>query len=180
MRSVGLPNNRLLVMAILVVLLALLAVSKAESQNQPYNNDLNLYTSAKTVNPPLRLNEINARAIRHFKNHFLKSEDEIWTRVEDLFVATFTNKGIITKVYYRSHGSFAYYVKYYSANSLHPLVRSMIMKKFADYSIDVVTEVGNLDSEILFIKIKNHSNIKTLQVLNENIEVIEDYANGGI
>ncbi|HEX4849592.1 MAG TPA: hypothetical protein VFV08_02245, partial [Puia sp.] len=178
---VGTKYDRLLAMTFSLVFLLLVATTNAKSQGQPSpSNNYTYFASSNIIDPPLRMNEINARAMRHFKNHFLQVDDEIWTRTNDFFVATFTEKGIITKVYYHTHGAFAYYVKYYAAISLNPQTRSMIMKKFPDYSIDVVTEVGNLDAQILFIKIKTSSNIKTLQVLNDNIEVTEEYVNGGI
>ena len=181
MKSVETKYDRLLALTFSLVFLLLVAISSSKSQSpSSASNNYNYFASSGTIGPPLRMNEINARAMRHFKNHFIQIDDEIWTRSNDFFVATFTEKGIFTKVYYHAHGAFAYYIKYYAVTSLNPLTRSMIMKKFPDYSIDVVTEVGNLDAEILFIKIKSSSNIKTLQVLNDNIEVTEDYVNGGI
>lgn len=180
MRSVRSKYYRLLAMSCSLAAFLFIALTDARSQSPLPTDNFNLFASAKLVDPPLRLNEINARAIRHFKNHFLQTNEETWIRSNDFYVASFVDKGIMTKAYYHSHGGFAYYVKYYSATSLNPQIRSMIMKKFPGYSIDVITEVGNLDAEIFYVKIKSNSIIKMLQVLNENIEVIEDYLNGGI
>jgi hypothetical protein len=149
----------------------------ALSQNSPAS--YTVLTSSKYSATPLRMNEVNRTAIRHFRANFSSTGNEQWYKVDDFYMANFFDGQIRGKAYYKSRGGFAFCMKFYDATLLDPDTRFLIMKKFENYKIDVVTEITNLEEKFYFIKIKSSTNIKTLKVLDGNIEVTEDFSNAG-
>jgi hypothetical protein len=158
----------------------LLLFMSENSSSQGYPSANRFY--ANNVEPVtyLRLNEVNWHASRHFRDHFLSNGHEKWIRENGLYIASFNDAKSINKVYYNSQGFFEYAAKYYGADGLNKELKSAILKKFDGYYIKTVTETSDLEKEIFYIKIVSPSNIKTLQCLDGNIEVTEDYINGGI
>lgn len=127
----------------------------------------------------MRLNEINARAARHFATHFSANSNEKWTIIDGFYIASFSDAQVRTEAFYTIRGSFAYCVKYYAEAMLSQDIRLAIMKKFEAHKIDVVTEISNLVDKLYFIKIKSDTDTKTLKVLNGEIEVEEEFRNAG-
>jgi hypothetical protein len=177
MKSTGFGNRRCLPwffpLFSLLFFLPGLAISQSASDPATFAN-------AKPGDPPLRLNEVNGAAARHFMNHFSGDGPEKWIRADNFYVAIFTDGQKKAKAYYDSRGGFIYCIKYYLADQLDRDTRSAILKEFEGYEIDVVTEITNLRDRLYFIKIKNSLNIKTLRIADGDIEVTEDYKNAGI
>ena len=150
--------------------------SRSVSQNSSSSN--NIFASSRSIPPPLKMNEVRTNAARHFRNHFSANGNERWYKVDEFYMASFIDGQVITKAYYSSKGVFAFSVRYYTQELLSPDTRFLILKRFDGYKIDVITEISNLQEKFYFIKIKNATNIKTLKVINDNIEVVEDFVNG--
>jgi hypothetical protein len=127
----------------------------------------------------LRINEVNAKAARHFANHFISDGQEKWTIIDGFYIASFILGGVRTEAFYTSRGGFAYTVKYYQADLLKEDIRTAVLKKYQDHIIDVVTEISILSDQVYFIKIKNSSNIKMIRIAGKEMEVTEDFANAG-
>jgi hypothetical protein len=127
----------------------------------------------------LRINEINARAARHFANHFKADGSEKWVIIDGFYIASFTLGTVRTQAFYTSRGGFAYTVKYYTAEMLNDDIKTTISRKFKDHIIDVVTEISILTDQIYYIKIKNSTNIKMIRYAQNSMEVTEDFGNAG-
>jgi len=177
MKSIKFRNFRYVPWFLSVLCVLFISISVA-SQNSFSSG--NIYTSNRYSAPPLRMNEVRNNAARHFKNHFSANGTEKWYKLDEFLMVSFTDGQVLTKAYYTSKGFFSFFVKYYTEELLNPDTRFLIMKKFEGYKIDVITEINNLQEKFYFIKIKNSSSIKTLKVVNENIEVTEDFVNGEI
>jgi hypothetical protein len=137
-------------------------------------------TSQVSASPAfLGINEINAKAARHFANHFKPDSREKWVIIDGFYIASFTQATVRTQAFYTSRGGFAYTIKYYTAELLNDDIKTTILKKFKDHFIDVVTEISVLTDQIYYIKIKNSSNIKMIKYAQNVIEVTEDFGNVG-
>ncbi|HET7002123.1 MAG TPA: hypothetical protein VFI33_12465 [Puia sp.] len=123
----------------------------------------------------LRMNEVNARAARHFMENFTPSSTVKWFRDDLHYVATFTEGDSTDRVYYKSNGNFDYCLKYYRADALEPYLKSIVFKKFPGCEILTVTEITDLETKELSIKIKDGSYIRTLSCSDEGIEITEDF-----
>ena len=130
-------------------------------------------------NSSLRINEVNARAARHFANHFNSEGNEKWVILDGFYIASFTTDGVRTEAFYTSRGGYAYTVRYYQANRLNENIRLAVLRRYKDHSIDVVTEISNYTGQVYFVKIKNSSNIKMVRITGNEMEVTEDFANIG-
>ena len=144
-----------------------------------------LSTTASHESPPpvsqsyLRINEVNAKAARHFANHFASDGTEKWAIIDGFYIASFSQGNVKTEVFYNSRGGFAYTVKSYPADLLLVDIKLAILRKFQDHIIDVITEISNLSEKLYYIRIKNSSNIKMLKIVGNEMEITEDFANGG-
>jgi hypothetical protein len=145
------------------------------------------YSQSSTISNPsnpgiqrfLRINEVNAKAARHFEKHFIGDGSEKWTILDGFYIASFSQGAVRTEAFYTSRGGFAYTVKYYPAAFLKEDIKLAILKKFQDHFIDIITEISNLNDKLYYIKIKSNSNIKMVKVIGNEMEITEDYANGG-
>lgn len=144
---------------LLISLLSLKAIS------QPLDNN------GLTV---LRMNEVNTRAARHFMENFSPSSTVKWYQDEHHYVATFQEVDSTDRVYYKNNGSFDFCIKYYRADALEPYLKSIVFKKFPGCEILTVTELTDLESKELSIKIKDGIYIRTLSCSEEGIEITEN------
>jgi hypothetical protein len=125
----------------------------------------------------LRMNEVNARAARHFLENFSPSSTVKWFQDELHYVATFTEGDSTDRVYYKSNGNFDFCLKYYRPDALEPYLKSVVFKKFPGCEILTITEITDLETKELSIKIKDGIYIRTLSCSDEGIEITENIRN---
>jgi hypothetical protein len=123
----------------------------------------------------LRMNEVNAHAARHFLENFSPSSTVRWFQDHLHYVATFTEGYSTDRVYYKSNGNFDFCLKYYRADALEPYLKSIVFKKFPGCEILTVTEVTDLETKELSIKIKDGIYIRTLSCSDQGIEITENF-----
>ena len=123
----------------------------------------------------LRMNEVNARAARHFLGNFTPASTVKWFRDNEHYIATFTEGDSTDRVYYKTNGNFDYCLKYYKADALEPYLKSVVIKKFPGCEILTVTEVTDLETRELSIKIKDGNYIRTLSCSDQGIEITENF-----
>ena len=141
--------------------------------------------SLNTVSQPLdhnslamlRMNEVNTRAARHFLKNFSPSSTVKWFQDDQHYVATFTEGDSTDRVYYKSNGNFDFCLKYYRADALEPYLKSIVFKKFPGCEILTITELTDLETKALSIKIKDGFYIRTLSCSDEGIEITENIRN---
>jgi len=122
----------------------------------------------------LRMNEVNARAARHFIENFSPSSSVKWFQDEQHYVATFTEGDSTDKVYYKTNGNFDFCLKYYRPDALEPYIKSIVFKKFPGCEILTITELTDLETKELSIKIKDGIYIRTLSCSDAGIEITEN------
>ncbi len=122
----------------------------------------------------LRMNEVNTHAARHFMENFSPSSTVKWYQDEHHYIATFQEGDSTDKAYYRSNGNFDFCIKYYRADALEANLKSIVFKKFPGCEILTVTELTDLESRELSIKIKDGIYIRTISCSEEGIEITEN------
>src|SRR5664279_4519974 len=129
----------------------------------------------------LRLNDVNSHAARHFLSHFSTANGVKWTKDDHFYVACFITEQSTTRVFYKSNGNFAYWLKYYRSDALNRDLKSAILKKFPGCQILVITELtDDLYKQALFVNIKYGRNVETLRCDDNGIEVTENIEDVGI
>ena len=79
-----------------------------------------------------------------------------------------------TNVYYKTNGVVDYQINYYFEEQLPADVRHLVKTNFYDYSITQVSEVHRNNSIGYFVKVEDKTAIKTIRVVGEEWEVVED------
>jgi hypothetical protein len=134
--------------------------------------------SAGTDEPYLRLNEVNIHAVRDFKNRFATITTDKWLRLDNGYLAKFNSNGISNQVYYDNNGTFILRTRYFTERTMPAELKQLFQHQFAGYNILMVTEVADEKQNFYRINIKNTSSVKTLQVVNAEVTILEDWRNG--
>ncbi|HVU56400.1 MAG TPA: hypothetical protein VHD83_15150 [Puia sp.] len=61
---------------------------------------------------------------------------------------------------------------------ISPEMAVLIRDKYPSFQIKVVTEVSGLDRTAYYVTIENSAQVKTLSIVDGNMEVLSDLANG--
>ncbi len=146
-------------------LILLITLLSQNAHSQPLNN--NGFAL-------LRMNEVNSHAARHFLENFSPSSTVKWYQDEHHYIATFQEADSTDKVYYKNNGNFDFCIKYYRPEALEPYLKSIVFKKFPGCEILTVTELTDLESKELSIKIKDGIYIRTLSCSEAGIEITEN------
>jgi hypothetical protein len=130
-----------------------------------------------TSNVPL--NEINIHAFRHFRKRFPEVSGESWWKTGTGYTVSFMENARRIQAHYNLKGSFLYSVKYYTGKELPAETGIWIMKKYPGYHIGVVTEFTDGARSFWSVKIEDPSSVKTLEINDGKMELVEDLINGG-
>ena len=161
------------------LLMITLIIHPVFARAQPAASVTSNQSSQATNHSNLRINEISAKAARHFATHFISNGTEKWTIIDGFYIASYELGNVRTQAFYTSRGGFAYTVRYYQSDNLKDDIRTAIQRKFRSYSIDVVTEISNLNEQLYYIVIKTSSNIKILKIDGAEMEVTQDFDRAG-
>jgi hypothetical protein len=137
------------------------------------DNDTRYFSVTNSENLPL--SDVNIKAARSFAKQFKNVSNAKWYKVEDVFIASFTENEIETKVVYDLKGNWHCMLRTYNEDKLPFDVRDLVKAKYYDYKIHVVYEITHTDDLTYILKIEDSKKIKTLRVTNGEMEVIGDY-----
>lgn len=137
-----------------------------------------LPANAGTDEPYLRLNEVNIHAVRDFKSRFASITNDKWLKLDNGYLAKFSSNGISNQVYYDNNGIFILRTRYFTERTMPAELKQLIQHQFAGYSIVIVTEATDENRGFYRINIKNATTVKTLQVVNAEVTILEDWTNG--
>ena len=126
-----------------------------------------------------RLNEISAKAVRNFIRDYKNVSDAKWfISSVGKFVAYFISNGIVSRVFYDKKGNYEFLLRYYNEENLPYEVRHLVKSNYYDFSIYLITEF-TCDNKIAYIvKIEDKTSWKTIQVVNGEMVVTEEYLKG--
>lgn len=117
----------------------------------------------------------NFRADRNFKRQFKHIDNVSWQKKEDGYRVCFTDNGIRYMVDYDKKGNWVSTIKSYDETKLSVQIANSVKTGFLGYSIVWVIELKVRDATAHLVKIENKESLKTVRVLNDELDVIEDY-----
>jgi hypothetical protein len=116
------------------------------------------------------------RAARHFEKQY-HVDNEKWYKLDQGFVALFMEHSNINRAYYDDQGRFQFTVKNYEEKDMPAEIRKMVNDKYLGYNIFLVTEIITDEETIYEVHIKDEHTVKTLQVWDHQMKLIEDMVN---
>jgi hypothetical protein len=122
------------------------------------------------------LNEVNAKAFRHFEKNYRNASHEKWIKTPGGFVVLFQDHSVNYKIYYSQKGGFMYSYKYYESNWPRNLLKK-ILAMYPAYQIKNVVEVYDGNRVVCGINIMNGIYTITLELRNEELKVLDEYEN---
>src|ERR1700683_2355963 len=121
------------------------------------------------------LNELNAKAYRYFIKNYPSVTNETWIKVPKGLVVTFTHDSVFCKIYYAESGAFSYSYKYCEETSCKDELKKMVRTAYPSYHIISVTELDDLHKLVYGIRITNNDVIKTLEMNNGEVKMLDEY-----
>jgi glycogen debranching enzyme len=119
---------------------------------------------------------INSRAERDFSERFEAADKADWVEIKEGFAAKFVNDGVDTKVFYNHKGRWFATIRIYDQYSLPKDVRKEVRSTYYDYNIYMVIEVTVGDKTAYLVKIEDEKSMKTIRVLDGEMDVYEEFA----
>jgi hypothetical protein len=134
------------------------------------------YTDTKnniTSNVPL--NELSAKAYRHFEKNYADIDKETWTKFSGGTVVTFTNNSAFCKIFYDTRGDFVYSYKYYDQKNCRVELTKMLQRVYPQYKIISVVEIFDGYKPVYGINISNGKITKSLEIKDDEIKVLNEF-----
>lgn len=122
------------------------------------------------------LNNVDAKALRHFTTSYENASEIRWAKLPGGFRVHFVNAGIDTRIYYTKNGAPEATVRYYFEKDIPLEVRHIIKTTFYDFSIFCVTEITTAGKTAYLVKIEDRTCWKTVKVVDKEMEITEDYS----
>ena len=156
------------------------------NQQSANGQDLNRLSS---VNPAPRadfamerssiyLNELNGTSIRHFLNTYGNNRGEIWSSNAGGFRASFRGENIVYLIDYDKTGNWSGATRIYNETKLPRDIRRIVKSTYYDYAIKSVSEVTAAQKLMYFVKIQDSVTLKTIRVMDGDMQVIEEFNRG--
>jgi hypothetical protein len=127
--------------------------------------------------PKVDAADVNPKALKDFNKSFKNIKPEQWYKVIDGFIADFKENEIETKVAYDQKGKWHCTVRTFGENQLPSDVRDLVKSRYYDYKILVVYEIRH-DNTVYILKIEDATTLKTLRVVDGELEIISDNSKG--
>ena len=119
------------------------------------------------------VNDVTTKILKSFHATYGEVPTVKWSRSENGFAASFKYNGMNNIIYYRLDGSVESEIHSYFEGQLPQAIRSSIKSRFYDFTISHVTEVKKNGMTAYFVKIEDATSIKTVKVMDEELEVVE-------
>ena len=126
----------------------------------------------------LRLNEVSAKAVRHFNRTYRNVEGVKWARLADGdggFGAYFSADGIRTNVRYDMRGNYECSFREYFEVNLPRNVRHRVKTVYYDFTIRFIKEVNILNNTVYLITLEDNASWKHILVTEYNIDVLIEF-----
>jgi len=158
----------------IVILLTAVVFDSAIAQHKSLSSYDNPTLNGSAVNA----SNVNMKALKDFSKSFKSVTGEKWYAVEDGFFASFSDNGIDTKVAYDKKGNWHSTLRTLDETQLPFAVRDNVKSVYYDAKILVGYEIKSRDGSVYIIKTEDSKTLKTLRVVDGNIEVISDNIRG--
>lgn len=164
--------KKLLFSAVVSLSIALIAppVNGQSSRSTPGFSKVSISNdeSAETkISAPTSKGE--SRAFKNFSRNYKKAMNVSWHTSGNVLIANFSEGNATKRVMYLSNGQWLRTLVHYDESQLSDYVKSMVNRKYPNFSITNVTEVHENGMIAFFINIENGKEIK--QVISYEDEV---------
>jgi hypothetical protein len=144
--------------------------AKNENATAYYYND-----TKNNITSNVPLNELSAKAYRHFEKNYADIDKETWTKFSGGTVVTFINNSAFCKIFYDTRGDFVYSYKYYDQKNCSAELIKMIQRVYPQYKIVSVVELFDGYKPVYGINISNGKMTKSLEIKNDEIKVLNEF-----
>lgn len=134
---------------------------------------LNASGGQSDKNPPSL--PAHEKAVRHFKESFKNASGERWTAGAECYRVSFVDESVKHVVDYHLNGKWRNTIRMYNEPELPEDIRRQIKTGFVDSEIILVTELQFEQTLAYFVKIRQNGWSKTIQVIDGNTDVIEEF-----
>jgi len=124
-------------------------------------------------------NEINIRAVRHFKQMFPEAQDEQWYVIKHGFMAKYRKDDTNIRIDYSKQGNWLYTIRYINEKKLPREVRNLVRSTWFDYSISSAEEIQINHGYIYVIHIHEGNDWKIIRVADGEMDEIIPPGKGG-
>jgi hypothetical protein len=125
---------------------------------------------------PVRLNEINSRAVRNFVRQYKNVSDAEWFKLKEGFVVHFTNDGIKSRAFYTKEGRYEGMIRSYFEDKLPREIRHLVKSTYYDFSICHVYEFNVEGITAYLVKMEDKTSWKTIRVIDREMKVMKEYS----
>jgi hypothetical protein len=119
---------------------------------------------------------INAKAIKNFAKVYREASTAEWSQLKDKgFMCSFLSRGILSRAYYGSNGSWLYTIASYQEAQLPKNIRGIVKSAYYDYTISFVNEINLSENRTIYlVQIQFENMLKVLRVTDDEMEVIQE------
>ena len=167
-------NSRVATMIAAMMLLSPVYAQDIAMNNKTNDSSIDLPVTKDQTGDINYVSEVNSKVLRSFYKSYGEVKDAKWSKTDNGFAVSFKNDGLVNNVFYKKSGTVEYKIKYYFEDKLPADVRHLVKANFYDYSITQVSEVLKDNATGYFVKIESKYNIKTVRVIGDEYEVVED------
>lgn len=118
---------------------------------------------------------LNVRADKNFRREFKNIQNASWNEKEDGYRVRFTDNSIRYMVDYDKKGNWVSTIKSYDETKLSTQIANSVKTAFLGYAIAWVIELKVGDVTAHLVKIENKQSLKTVRVVKDDLDVIENY-----
>ncbi|HLY71485.1 MAG TPA: hypothetical protein VKR53_17240 [Puia sp.] len=134
------------------------------------------YTVAgNTLASNVPLNEISARAFRHFSRNYSFAVSEKWTKITNGIVVSFIRNSKNYRIAYTKKGNFLFSLVYYQGSECSDELMSMIARTYPGFHIKNATELFDGNKLIFGLMISNGELNRSLEYRDGRIRILEEY-----
>ncbi len=120
---------------------------------------------------------VNTRAIMHFNGNYKNVADVQWSVSQGGYMAFFSKKGNVNRVFYDKNGNWKFSINYYGETKLDKEIRNQIKSVYYDFTIKSVQEINLGNKTVYMIYIESDNSSKQLWLCDGEMEVANDFEN---
>jgi YD repeat-containing protein len=135
-----------------------------------------LFACALFITASIFANDINVseKALKAFETTFTDAQNVVWTNIDNVYTAKFTQDGVATSVNYDEQGNFISSRRYYQNAKLPIDIQCKLQKQFSGKTVYGVTEIALADNVYYFVKLEDATSWTSLKINGaREIEVLD-------
>lgn len=176
-------KNLLVSFATTIVVMTLISGAHAQQANnslaftQSLLKDKNAFSEnfEATNSPSNSVAEVNSKALTDFSKSFKLAQDVKWYKMDNGFLAYFTEKGVKSRTVYNAKGNRLYSMRSYPVDYLSLDVKDLVKNEYPNYSIFWVNEITMNHQLIYVVRIENKYEWKNILVRDGEIGIMEEF-----